>query len=309
MKRVYITLTVLFISITLFSQGIAVQGIARDADKSAITNENLNFDFRILDSENQVQYRETQQIRTDNFGLFSHVLSSGTAADNTIFNNVDFSKKGLKLVVWINYNSTNVEVYNQELQYVPYAHFAKKSESSEIASNGVPPGTIVAFIGNDSKIPEGWVKCTGQDISSGKQYEALRAIVGSKLPDLRGRFLKGDGRGTVPEGQIDDSTPIGDTQDQTVLLHNHYIRFWSKFNGEHAHRITHLPQDRKGNVFMGSLVGSPGTNDGWAYFEGSPREATSREGNHDHLIEGSTHNNGSNENKPWTVIVNYIIKL
>ena len=73
MKQVYITFIALIFSITLFAQGIAVQGIARDNDNSAISDENMVFTFSIVETNNTELYKETETIRTDNFGIFSHI--------------------------------------------------------------------------------------------------------------------------------------------------------------------------------------------------------------------------------------------
>ena len=52
----------------------------------------------------------------------------------------------------------------------------------------VPVGTIAMYGG--STAPTGWLLCDGSSISS--SYTALRAIVGTNTPDLKGRFAIGD---------------------------------------------------------------------------------------------------------------------
>ncbi len=314
MKKLTLSLIALFFSITFFAQGIAVQGIARDNTNAAITNETLSFDFRILDAADAVLFRETQQIKTDNFGLFSHVVSTGTAADGTVFNNVDFSLQGLKLVVWISYNANNVKVYEQELQYVPYAHYAKK------AANGVPPGTVVPFLGDDSKIPTGWIKAAGQNISSGNQYAALRAVIGNTIPDLRGRFLRGDHWGTVPRDKIDENVAVRTLLDQSIVSHGHNSgTLRTNGGGDHGHgnvltgyyssginkrALTLKSDSTSGEVAAaGFYTNSGGNNPGANNLIGSMNSA------HNHTIIGDTGNTGQEENRPWTVVVNYIIKL
>ena len=310
MKTIYTTLLLLVISITTFAQGIAVQGIARDNANAAITNETLGFDFRILDATDAVLFKETQQILTDNFGLFSHVVSTGTAADGTVFNNVDFSLQGLKLVVWISYNGNNVQVYNQPLQYVPYAHFAKKAE------NGVPPGTVVAFLGDDNKIPDGWVKADGRNIS-GSEYTALRNAIGNTLPDLRGRFLKGNGAGTVPVTALDESTPIRGYQDQSIASHRHGVNINTKTDGAHGHHeiITGYYGSGKPRISISYIANETSIDgDNAPFFDKSggnfDNDLIGPAGSaHAHNVSGNTANTGGEENRPWTVIVNYIIKL
>jgi hypothetical protein len=344
MKKLTLSLIALFFSITFFAQGIAVQGIARDNTNAAILNTNLNFDFRILDAADAVLFRETQQIRTDNFGLFSHVVSTGTAQGGTNFNNIDFSLQGLKLIVWIEYQGNNVQVYNQELQYVPYAHYAKKAanatnadnatnatnaDNAIKANNGVPPGTVVAFLGDDSKIPAGWVKAVGQDISSGAQYAALRAVIGNTIPDLRARFLRGQGTSSNIDIRIyDETTTVGQYLNQTIAGHVHYIDITRNTNatGGHRHRITRLPMDGQGGGRgnIPTLYNTSSDDEAWGTPPGDGNNYhTNTEGNHSHSVRvwGDTQdvktiqNGGVNlasrgeENRPWTVVVNYIIKL
>lgn len=64
---------------------------------------------------------------------------------------------------------------------------------------GVPIGTIVAFGGPESCIPDGWLFCKG-DLLNSSDYEELYNAIGTRwggdgntfrIPDLRGRFLRG----------------------------------------------------------------------------------------------------------------------
>ena len=96
MKQIYITLIALIFSATLFAQGIAVQGIARDNNKAALPQKDLNFTFRIISKDGDERYTESQPIRTDNFGVFSHIVGTGTK-----LNGVAFSEQGLKIEVSI----------------------------------------------------------------------------------------------------------------------------------------------------------------------------------------------------------------
>ena len=64
---------------------------------------------------------------------------------------------------------------------------------------GVPIGTIVAFGGPESCIPDGWLFCKG-DLLNSSEYEDLYNAIGTRwggdgdtfrIPDLQGRFLRG----------------------------------------------------------------------------------------------------------------------
>ena len=47
----------------------------------------------------------------------------------------------------------------------------------------VPTGSVTAFAG--STAPDGWLECNGQATTG---YDALAAVVGTNVPDLRGEF-------------------------------------------------------------------------------------------------------------------------
>lgn len=51
---------------------------------------------------------------------------------------------------------------------------------------GVPIGTIVDYYGTTA--PSGWLICNGQNVPD--SMPQLKALIGSKVPDLRGRFRR-----------------------------------------------------------------------------------------------------------------------
>jgi microcystin-dependent protein len=79
-------------------------------------------------------------------------------------------------------------------------------------SGGLPVGTIVAFGGPAESVPEaeGWLLCDGRELTAA-EAPALHAALGTawggrgetfRLPDLRGRFLRGV-NGAPPDGDRD----------------------------------------------------------------------------------------------------------
>lgn len=319
MKQLYITFITLIFTSTIFAQGIAVQGIARNNVNAAIVDTDLQFTFEIVSTANVILFAETQQIRTDGFGVFSHIINTGSATVNT-FNSVDFSLQGLRARVFIDFGG-KTEVYDQPFQYTPYAHYAVNSTNAQTAVtavNGVPPGTVVAFLGDDSKVPTGWVKCIGQDISSGNQYAALRAVIGNTIPDLRARFLRGQGASSNIDARIyDETTSVGQYLDQTIAKHKHNVNLNTNTTGEHTHNAV-VWSNGSGNNTRDIVNLTRSTTQG-----NTPKyqSTTSKSGNHSHNINGDSGDveiiqNGGHiiasrgeENRPWTVVVNYIIKL
>jgi microcystin-dependent protein len=314
MKKSFLVFFVFSISLNFFAQGIAVQGIARDNASSAIPDTPLNFTFSITQDDNTVLYVESQPIRTDNYGVFSHIVKNGNPVNGAVFSTIDFSIQNLKMKVSVNYNSTDIEVYDQPFQYTPYAHFAanaanaENAENAENAANGVPTGSIISFIGgNVNSAPSGWVKCEGQDLSPTSENAALIALVGTKAPDLRGLFLRGTGTNSV----INSVGPALKTyQDDTLEAHQHGVTITVNAVGNHNHAITRLPQDLQANGSgdMMALVDSGAQDESWAPVSGG-NSATSDEGQHNHTATGDIASTGSFETRPANFGVVYIIKL
>lgn len=79
------------------------------------------------------------------------------------------------------------------------------SQTSVVPSENVPIGTIVAWAGNKTQLPDGWLICNGDKIAYGKYHELCEilsdrwgpttvdnnVIKEASLPDLRGMFLRG----------------------------------------------------------------------------------------------------------------------
>jgi microcystin-dependent protein len=320
MKQVYLLCIAVFFTVTIFAQGISVQGIARDNTNSAIADTNLSFTFSITKTDNTILYAERQSIRTDNFGVFSHILSMGSPVTST-FSAIDFSIEDLKLKISVNYSGSTIEFHNQDLQYTPYAHFAKKAAVATMAENGVPVGTIVAYAG--SVAPAGWLFCHGAALS-GVETNALRALIGANVPDLRGAFLRGSGTsGIAGKGQHIGPNLLT-MQDDTYKSHNHGATASIVEAGKHRHQILQLPSDgipglTTSNMHTLSLSNTSGSDEAWRGNEvpwisdakhlPSPASAISEEGAHTHSASVTVAASGGTETRPFNMGVNYIIKL
>ena len=85
------------------------------------------------------------------------------------------------------------------------------------AGGGVPVGTIVAWpVASNPEDMDNWLECNGQAVSQ-TAYPELFALVGARVPDYRGEFLRGvdAGRG------IDPGRTIGSWQNHAMQSHNH----------------------------------------------------------------------------------------
>lgn len=116
-------------------------------------------------------------------------------------------------------------------EFATEADIATAAETAVLASNGAPPGTIVAYAGGES-VPPGWLVCDGSPLSSADFPELFAAIgtswgAGSgaianfNLPDLRGRFLRGVDAGAGRDPNVSarvESNPGGNVGDAVGTL-------------------------------------------------------------------------------------------
>lgn len=68
--------------------------------------------------------------------------------------------------------------------------------------SAVPIG-MIAIWGSPKALPDNtWLECNGQAIPSGIEYEEIRRIFGTNLPDYRGVFLRGTGGNAASLGVL-----------------------------------------------------------------------------------------------------------
>jgi microcystin-dependent protein len=106
------------------------------------------------------------------------------------------------------------------------------------AGDSLPVGTIIAWGGQTKSIPANWMLCNGKALSITVYAELFAAIgtswgsLGDKfnLPDLRGRFLRGDDAGTGRDPDTPTRTPsrpggsatgVGSVQEDALQDHSH----------------------------------------------------------------------------------------
>ena len=75
----------------------------------------------------------------------------------------------------------------------------------------IPVGTVITWPSNSwPSDRDNWLECNGQSISSAV-YPELVGIIGNRVPDYRGRFLRG----------IQSGHSVGETVANTLKSHNH----------------------------------------------------------------------------------------
>lgn len=305
MKRILLSLVFVATSIVTFSQAnvtssaISVQGIARNSSNNAVSNSSLSITAELyyINSSNTAVsiLTRTGTINTDAFGVFAYVVDIASA---------DFLKIA-NSEAWIKISSGGVTFAQEKLMAVPYALHAQ---------NGAPTGSIMPYVGTTA--PAGWLLCDGGSIPTGVYYDQLRIILGgaagdgtTKVPDLRGMFLRGAGTNTVANYTGFVGPSLGARQLDGVKDHVHPFTSSSattSAGGEHAHN------------FAGNAGGSSTLANGVSYDrtlgngdEVSYPTSTAAAHTHTVTVSGTTNNNtnGITENRPANYGVNYIIKI
>ena len=292
MKKSYLLLefiTLLLLSISnsgaqtnVTSSGMSIQGIARDDKNEALANiDQLDLTFMVYylvgSSTSPTEIlRSTATVRTDNFGVFSYVLNISMDHYNLISNQSSY----------LRVSSGSVIFSDEKLQAVPYAIHAQ---------NGVPTGTIVAFIG--SVAPSGWLLCDGSAIPNTPFTANLKTLLGANnTPDLRAMFLRGAGNGN---GKIGPT--LKEVVQDDIKSHLHAVNINTNTTGNHNHTVTFQNDNYDGRG---------GGNTGLEDDNGDYRTLTSSTaGNHSHNVNGNTANTGGAETRPINYGVNYIIKI
>lgn len=268
------------------SSGMSIQGIARDDKNEALANVDvLALGFTVYhyvgnSTTPTVILTATANVKTDNFGVFSYVLNISQDQSNLI------STQSAYLKV----SSASVVFSDEKLQAVPYAIYAQ---------NGVPTGTIVAYVGTAA--PNGWLICNGAAIPSGTYYDNLRAILGmTATPDLRAMFLRG--AGTAGNGYAGPDVLKG--QWDSYKSHSHGVNINTNPSGAHNHTTTFYNDDYN-NSGNGTAYGNGLIRDGGAGYN----ITTNTSSEHTHNVNGNTNNIGDTETRPINLGVNWIIKI
>jgi len=273
---------------TNYAQGIAVQGIARDANNTAKISAPINFKFTIYYNKAGTVYTPvaiTQNLTTDAFGVFSYVIPA-TALDNTTLLENELYLKIEQLT------APAAVISDEKLNHVPYAMSA---------SNGVPTGSIMPYLGTTA--PAGWVLCDGNVLPA--TAKALIDMVGNNAPNLQGMFLRGTG--ISPEnGEPGPALKARQGDDNKRHIHGVGTLATSS-NGSHIHSITFHNDDYNG----GGGTAKDGLEDDTPLNTANTdnNKNTNASGDHTHPITGSTAPIGGNETRPVNYGVNYIIKL
>jgi hypothetical protein len=299
--KLTIFLVLSFFANVAFSQistGMAIQGIARDASNNAETNKAITLRFTVHYTNSSNANVDLDPIlvglTTDAFGVFSYVLDM-SAIETSLF--YDFKLK-LKIEQTL---PISIAISDEYLNYVPYA---------VSANNGVPTGTIIAYVGSEA--PRGWALCDGSTLPT--SAVTLRTLLGTaNTPNLSGMFLRGTGSQTINLKTFGGNTLKGIQEDgikshtSTIPDHSHGLT-----DGGHTHPYNDIYHSES---FVGSTIDVPDSfgsgdsdnnNRGWEIARTTSNSTTGITVNNTSLTATYT---GGTETRPVNYGVTYIIKL
>ena len=235
------------------TRGISFQAIARDNNNNVMANQPLTVTFTFLDGSTPVYEETTGAIQSDISGVFSSNIGYGTVATGKTyahFSDINFAiQYDIQVKVSIN-NGAAITIGTYTLQSVPYAKYATNARHTtfaDSASNGVPPGTMMAFAGPRANIPHGWLICDGTAISRTGIYKPLFDAINTtwgvgdgsttfNIPRTSGLFLRGvadnhleydpDYASRVALGTGGNGNNVGTYQADQIISHTHTYSMW-----------------------------------------------------------------------------------
>jgi microcystin-dependent protein len=238
-KLFYLIVPLLCLSVALQAQTTANSGrgfdykaVVRTPEGFLKANEQVKLRFGLYSLEvGEPNWLETHTVTTTDQGIVALRVGKGikvsSASTITDFNQLDFERQGRWLKVEIEDAGQWKTISFEELPIVPYA-------LSNWSFAGYPPGAIMVWAGEESKIPQGWYLCDGRELNR-LEYPALYNAIGTnwgydkatgkfRIPDLRGYFLCGYTTSTSERfakytgGNL---SGVGSYQNDGIQSHNH----------------------------------------------------------------------------------------
>ena len=207
--------------------GFRYQASVKDAGGNVLSLKDLELRFSLMPGQHATQaiWVETHSVTTDALGTVDVVIGKGTRESTSVaaqFKDINFAAVHYWFKVEVKESGNYRELSYQAFTSVPYA---------EVAANavGCPVGSLTFFVGDASKVPEGWLLCDGREISR-SEYAALYAVIGVgaghgdksttfNLPDPRGLFFRVASGDSGVDADADDRLPQkeGGNSGNTVL--------------------------------------------------------------------------------------------
>ena len=150
MKNLYSLFVVLFLTTVINAQtdAISYQAVILnpktqelpgfDAESNILPNTNISMRFTIINNNGSIDYQETQQPRTDNYGLVNLFIGKGLPVSAQSFYDIKWDGKPKTLKVEIDFNAGNqyTDLGEQILTFVPFAYHRNIYASEDLIVEG-----------------------------------------------------------------------------------------------------------------------------------------------------------------------------
>jgi hypothetical protein len=160
LKHLFAAMVVIALSNDIASaqspQQINYQAVARNGSGQLITSQNIAVQFSVRDASasGNVLYKETHTVSTNQFGLFTAKIGSGTVISGA-FNSVAWGagSKFLQVEIDVAGGSNFIDLGTAELISVPYALYAEKAGNAPAQNLSVNGATLSISGGNSITLP------------------------------------------------------------------------------------------------------------------------------------------------------------
>jgi len=195
-KIALLILVVLSVSFS-YGQGIAYQATilspetllpGHNSELIPLANTQICLEFSFFDHNQQLEYSESQQITTSEFGRIDLIIGTGSPLQSS-FDQIDWNGKEKTLQIRIDYTGTcsNFEDFSiNQFQYTPYAFYASEAGNS---IDVMPNLSQVLSSGNDAA----GATITGLATPVQPQDAATKAYVDNAVPPNTSLVNNGDG--------------------------------------------------------------------------------------------------------------------
>jgi hypothetical protein len=143
-------------------QGINYQAIARNAAGTMLSNQtvSLRFSIRNTSPNGAIEYAETQQATTNQFGLFTAKIGAGTVLSGN-FSNINWvtGSKFLQVELDANAGTNFLDFGTTELLSVPFALYADKAGEAPAQTLSIAGAILSISRGNSVTLPNRSERC------------------------------------------------------------------------------------------------------------------------------------------------------
>ena len=176
MKKHYTFLILLFTFWSYAQNGITYQAVilnpnteelpGADNSRLPLVNQDITLEFKILNASSSLDYQETINTQTDEFGMVNVVIGTGTrkAGIATQFSTINWDGSAKNLIVSLDPSGQSthfIEISNQPFTYVPFAlyaaHTGVNGTQGPAGNNGLDGKTVL----NGTTIPNASIGTNG----------------------------------------------------------------------------------------------------------------------------------------------------